>query len=211
MEGQIYTTLRSANEARAAIWGAGGIINLDWRVNELVGEAGEACNVMKKLVREQKKERGSRATYDDLLEELSDVIICLDLLAMAESLPDLDLKEAYDPLPNADLNAYGVWLGVATGKIAENHFNQNIDPGYRRSLGLSSARAPIQIHQDVLLAATQASIGVVNTIAREIGIVDMRVAVSNKFNRTSIRHSLPVLLNLEDVLTESEVRSGGER
>jgi hypothetical protein len=41
------------------------------------------CNVVKKLVREKLGLRGSRATQEDLEDELADGQICLDLLAMA--------------------------------------------------------------------------------------------------------------------------------
>lgn len=52
-----------------------------WGV-ELAGEVGEACNVVKKLERERMGMPGSRATVEQLAQELADIVICVDLLAM---------------------------------------------------------------------------------------------------------------------------------
>ena len=74
--------LRSANRARQAEWDQDNQITLSYRGNELAGEVGEACNVIKKLERERMGIRGSRATKEQLAEELADVVICADLIAM---------------------------------------------------------------------------------------------------------------------------------
>lgn len=83
--------LRSANATRQAEWDAGNQLDLSYRGNELAGEVGEACNVIKKLERERLGIRGSRDTLEHLAEELADVIICVDLIAMAVG---IDLDEA---------------------------------------------------------------------------------------------------------------------
>lgn len=84
-----FSELRRANIARDHEWvspGAGAKLSLSFRGNELAGEVGEACNVIKKLEREQLGLIGSRATVGDLAEELADGVICIDLIAM-----DLDI------------------------------------------------------------------------------------------------------------------------
>ncbi|WP_333703374.1 MazG-like family protein [Sphingobium yanoikuyae] len=48
---------------------------------ELGGEVGELLNVVKKLEREDRGWRGSRATPEDFADECADVLICLDKLA----------------------------------------------------------------------------------------------------------------------------------
>lgn len=48
---------------------------------ELGGEVGEVLNVVKKLHREEMGWRGSRATLDQLADELGDVMVCVDKLA----------------------------------------------------------------------------------------------------------------------------------
>jgi NTP pyrophosphatase (non-canonical NTP hydrolase) len=82
--------LRRANVARNREWDLENVITLSFRGNELAGEVGEACNVIKKLERERLGIRGSRATVEQLAEELADVIICADLIAMHMNI-DLEL------------------------------------------------------------------------------------------------------------------------
>jgi NTP pyrophosphatase (non-canonical NTP hydrolase) len=74
--------LRIANLNRSAEWNQGKELSLAFRGNEMAGECGEACNVIKKLERAALGMRGSRATVDDLASELADVLICVDLIAM---------------------------------------------------------------------------------------------------------------------------------
>jgi NTP pyrophosphatase (non-canonical NTP hydrolase) len=58
---------------------------------ELGGEVGEVLNVVKKLHREEMGWRGSRASKEQLAEEIGDVLICLDKLAAHYG---IDLAEA---------------------------------------------------------------------------------------------------------------------
>ncbi len=74
----VYGSLREANAARQKLWGAKDPM---FAAVELAGEVGEALNVVKKLERERLGMAGSRATKQDLADELGDVAICLDLLA----------------------------------------------------------------------------------------------------------------------------------
>lgn len=78
----VENTLRSANAARQQEWDQDDQITASYRGNELAGEVGEACNVIKKLERERLGISGSRATVGDLAEELADVVICADLIAL---------------------------------------------------------------------------------------------------------------------------------
>lgn len=86
-----FTTLRAANIARQAEWDPGAQITLVYGLNELAGEVGEACNIGKKLERERLGIPGSRANPRDLADELADVVICADLVAMREG---IDLNQA---------------------------------------------------------------------------------------------------------------------
>jgi NTP pyrophosphatase (non-canonical NTP hydrolase) len=76
------TQLRHANIARDTEWNPKKLLSLSFRGNELGGEIGEAQNVLKKLERERLGLVGSRATTEQLGEELADGFICLDLIAM---------------------------------------------------------------------------------------------------------------------------------
>lgn len=74
--------LRKANIARDKEWNPNKLLSLSFRGNELGGEVGEAQNILKKLERERLGLVGSRSTPEKLAEELADVMICVDLIAM---------------------------------------------------------------------------------------------------------------------------------
>lgn len=102
-----HKTLRAANLARQVEWANGVPLSLSFKGNELAGEVGEACNVIKKLDRERLGLAGSRDTVEHLAEELADVIICADLIAM-------DLGIDLDAAVAAKFNATSVKVGLAT-------------------------------------------------------------------------------------------------
>lgn len=76
-----FEELRSYVAAREVEWDAARVMTLAHRGNELAGEVGEACNVIKKLERTRLGVRGKPATVADLADELADVIICTFLTA----------------------------------------------------------------------------------------------------------------------------------
>lgn len=108
-----FNTLREANIDRQAIWDSGNQIDLSYRGNELAGEVGEACNVIKKLERERLGIRGSRATLAQLAEELADVVICADLIAMAAG---IDLNRAVAEKFNATSEKVGLSTRMEDGR-----------------------------------------------------------------------------------------------
>jgi NTP pyrophosphatase (non-canonical NTP hydrolase) len=73
--------LAIANRIRNEHWDPDSVLTAEFKGNELGGECGEAQNKIKKLARERLGLRGSRATVDELAEELADVIICASLIA----------------------------------------------------------------------------------------------------------------------------------
>lgn len=100
-----FDTLRAANEQRAEEWMKGEDVSLTFRGNELAGEVGEACNVIKKLEREARGFVGSRATLGDLADEIADVVICCDLVLMKAG---MDLGEAVRRKFNYTSTKYGL-------------------------------------------------------------------------------------------------------
>lgn len=106
-----HSALRAANIARQKEWDAGNQLTLSYRGNELAGEVGEACNVIKKLERERLGIAGSRDSKAHLAEELADVIICVDLIAMAEG---IDMDAAV----RAKFNATSEKVGLRTRLVA---------------------------------------------------------------------------------------------
>ncbi|MES3042715.1 hypothetical protein [Sphingomonas faeni] len=73
--------LRRVNLARYEAWVEGADAGIMFDALELGGEVGELLNVVKKLEREERGWRGSRASPDDFADECADVLICLDKLA----------------------------------------------------------------------------------------------------------------------------------
>jgi NTP pyrophosphatase (non-canonical NTP hydrolase) len=84
--------LAIANAARQTEWDPEGkTSSFTYRAAELAGEAGEAANILKKLERERLGIRGSRATKQQLADELADVVICASLAA---NVSGIDLWDA---------------------------------------------------------------------------------------------------------------------
>lgn len=100
-----FSTLRHSNLKRQHEWDSDDQITLSYRGNELAGETGEACNIIKKLERERLGIKGSRATREQLAEELADIIICADLIAMHEG---IDLDKAVQSKFNATSKKVGL-------------------------------------------------------------------------------------------------------
>lgn len=99
-----FESLREADKKRSSEWN-GGILSLSFRGLEMAGEAGEACNEIKKLERERLGLVGSRTTLDKVAEELADVIISTDLIAMELG---IDLGEAVKNKFNKTSENYGL-------------------------------------------------------------------------------------------------------
>jgi NTP pyrophosphatase (non-canonical NTP hydrolase) len=106
-----HSSLRSANQARQKEWDQDNQITLAYRGNELAGEVGEACNIIKKLERERMGIRGSRASVGDLADELADIVICADLIAMQAG---IDLETAV----SEKFNATSAKVGLKTRMIS---------------------------------------------------------------------------------------------
>lgn len=100
-----FNNLRAANVARQEAWCADQMPDLSFRGNELAGEVGEVCNVIKKLERERLGWRGSRDTVEHLAEELADVVICADLVAITAG---IDLEAAVAAKFNATSENVGL-------------------------------------------------------------------------------------------------------
>jgi NTP pyrophosphatase (non-canonical NTP hydrolase) len=105
------SALRKANIARDKEWDPEGRLSLLFFGVALAGETGEACNIIKKLAREQCDIRGSRATLEQLAKELADIVIYADLLAIRAS---IDLDRAVRDKFNATSAKYGLMTRIET-------------------------------------------------------------------------------------------------
>ena len=77
-----FEELRDANQRRHQEWAGGNAVSLSFRGLELGGEAGELLNELKKLERTRLGLAGGSSDLGPVAEELADVIICADLIAM---------------------------------------------------------------------------------------------------------------------------------
>lgn len=100
-----FQALRAANTERQIEWCPEQRPDLSFRGNELGGECGEAQNVIKKLERERHGWRGCRDSLAHLAEELADVVIVADLIALETG---IDLGEAVERKFNATSEKNGL-------------------------------------------------------------------------------------------------------
>lgn len=171
--------LREANKARDAQWA-----NKDrpftvvfW-ANELAGEAGEACNILKKFDREFLYHvPGSRAVMPALAEEFADIIICADLLAICTGL-DFD-TECWKPVveqtgfARSDMEYSRIGLSIAA---SVGHVCSHIETCMLNHLPVSTRSRFATYMHSVIDTTTDA--------AHMLGI-DLEQAVTSKFNMTS--------------------------
>lgn len=104
-------SLQQAHVERQDEWCPDQKPDLSFRGNEMAGEVGEACNVVKKLERERLGWRGSRSTKEKLAEELADVIHCAILTAITAG---IDLEPAVIAKFNATSEANGLSSRIAS-------------------------------------------------------------------------------------------------
>lgn len=100
--------LREANMVRQREWDPGDDITIEFRGNELGGEVGELQNILKKFARHRMGLKGGlepNAYLNEVAEELADVVICVDLIAMALG---VDLATAVRFKFNATSTKYGL-------------------------------------------------------------------------------------------------------
>lgn len=161
--------LHKANVARDKEWNPDSVCGLDFWAVELAGEVGEACNIIKKLERERLRMRGSRATVQDLADELSDVIIVTDLMAChIKALANPTEKLVW--MKNRSLAALGANMAAAAGMVC----HVCLDTNKTQLVSLMC----ILIQRTDLIARSQK--------------IDLDAAVKTKFNKTSKKYGLTV-------------------
>ena len=170
--------LHAANIARQAEWCPDQVPDLSFRGNELAGEAGEACNIVKKLERERHGWRGSRATLDDLAQELADVVICADLCAVTAG---IDLDAAVVAKFNATSEKQGLSTmlprpeaasPVTEGEAPDQISTLKAEPTEQTIARLTRERDEAEADRDALLAAIGFKPGPLGTELRRKVILD---------------------------------------
>ncbi len=151
-----HPTLRSANIARQGEWDQDNQISAAYRGNELAGEVGEACNVIKKLERERLGILGSRATVGELADELADVLICADLIAMHYG---IDLEAAVARKFNATSEKVGLRTRLAAASDGDDDREGNAAGEAYQVIGALAVAAGLFEHPEVQRALDHFSEG----------------------------------------------------
>lgn len=126
--------LRRVNGERWKAWAQSDEPDPLYMSNEFGGEAGEVQNVVKKLVREQRGWKGSRATVAQLGDEIADCIICLDSLARAYG---LHLPEIISAKFNATSMANGFEHQLGGAQAPSRKCRMCEDTGYKDYAGFA--------------------------------------------------------------------------
>lgn len=168
---EYFTDLTRAIIRRNQLWGGVGGIPLLFRNVELVGEVGEVCNVIKKLYRDRMRWVGSRATVEQLADELGDVVICVAQVAEAHgAVFDIQYDWPGSPLLDHRDAQYELSAALRLARAA--------------SAATSRVDATYWLREVVREAAE---------IAYHYGI-DLATATRDKFNATSEKNGLPIYL-----------------
>lgn len=126
--------LRRVNGERWKAWTQSDEPDPLYMSNEFGGEAGEVQNVVKKLVRESRGWKGSRASVAQLGDEIADCIICLDSLARAYG---LHLAEIISAKFNATSVANGFEHRLGVAQAPSRKCGTCDDSGYKDHAGFA--------------------------------------------------------------------------
>jgi NTP pyrophosphatase (non-canonical NTP hydrolase) len=173
----VYRTLRAANIVRQNEWDAGGNIDLSYTGNEFAGEVSEAIAEAVKLIEEEPD-----ADLSALANELGDVVICIDLIAIRAGLDAVvcDAAIATEGEEQLWVNELGSDLKGVCNTIKKLERARHGMPGSRASIDdLASGL------WDVLYDVT--------AIATCYGI-NLQSVVADKFNATSEKVGLTTRL-----------------
>ena len=182
----MFKELRKANISRDKIWAGADGIDLEFRINEIIGEVGELANGYKKYHRNKTGIAGNvnndvniAEVFNNIKEEIGDVAICCDLLAM-----DLGI----------DLNSSLIQLPDSTRfKIVENKSVFRLIRSVNRQLAQMEPDHPVQTLKSYL----EDGLCRLDLLAWKLG-VEMAEATEEKFNKTSVKHNMPIRMKIKE-------------
>lgn len=165
-----FSNLRDANIARQREWDTGNQMTLSYSGNELAGEVGEAIEAVCDYL-------SSGDRLDMVRDELGDVVICCDLLAMRFGLDLVDYSVVPDPgvIYTTGLDETLLALAVTTGKACNA-----VKKLEREALGMKGSRSTpfhLNMHLDAIIDNAW-------SIAAAFGVT-LSTVVADKFNATS--------------------------
>ncbi len=179
-----HPTLREANITRQREWDTGNQMTLSYSGNELAGEVGEAIEAAA-----YHSFKPTAVTKANLADELGDVVICCDLLAMRYDIPlPLPPHPLAVPFDREILFAVLVDLAIAAGAVS--NIVKKLE---REAIGMKGSRSTPGHLADALDTVLVEA----NDIAARSGLV-LADCVASKFNATSEKVGLKTrLLSVE--------------
>lgn len=191
----IYDNWHEAQTDRLKAWEGphSEAFGLSFYSNELVGEIGEACNIIKKLHREDAGVPGSRDTFEHLGQELADCLICTRNLWIKSGVDLNPDHMKHDFVGIGSLSDWGTELGRRIGSICEmvqaKMFSIS-DTVYTRHTSLL-----LSIRLSMLEKALRG-------LASFQGL-DLDMIYQEKWNDTSVKHGFPHRMKLFHTLEET--------
>lgn len=166
----IYANLRDANRARQKEWDTGGDITLSYAGNELAGEAGELIEAATDIL-------FGGSDVEALKQEIGDVIICCDLIALRCDLElDLSPEVPLFGMPKDIMLDLAIQIGMVANTIKKQE---------RERFGMVGARGSLE---DLNRNLNEVVI-YVHRLARCFDL-DAGSCVADKFNLTSRKYGL---------------------
>lgn len=179
----VLLSLREFNVARQQLWDPESKITAEFSMLELFGEFGEFANNVKKCERECLGLVGSRVTTEELGDELADVYICLDLLAMRMGIAPFHPRIQNDEIVTAQstvptlIATLGMLFAIMGSCVT-----------------LQAARDEFDVNAGMSLVETfEGASQIIIWIGDLLGI-DVNQSVREKFNQTSAKHGFDVLI-----------------
>lgn len=162
----MLTELRVANKARQAVWVGGQNITIAFRAVELMGEIGEMVSVL-----------NQRDSIERLSEEIGDVIICADLLAMEVG---VELEYVDQAKVCANLGEHLILFNTVKKILRQRN-------DIMGNVGESLLERQLASELSLFVGAI--------TLIADSWMIDAEDAVRQKFNKTSRKHGLDVFMS----------------
>lgn len=175
----VYKTLRAANRARQIEWDTNGDMTLSYSGNELAGETGE---MIEAVAQHFFSDEGSLTA---VAEEIGDVIICCDLIALRLNIP-LDLAPERPSSGENTVPSLLLDIAMSLGGVCNA-----VKKRERESFGMVGSTTSLRAVEDGL----NELVYYVFWLA-DFYDLDAEMCAAAKFNKTSTKYGLQTIMVL---------------